>query len=60
MKNTSLVITVPHLSSPISAFGAESKSYILALRFNNNVFFCLLFSVFCYLSFTTLTNGVTN
>ena len=33
MKNTSLVITVPHLSSPISAFSAESKSHIISLRF---------------------------
>ena len=28
MRNTSLIITVPHLSSPISAFSAESKTYI--------------------------------
>ena len=34
MRNTSLFITVPHLFSPISAFSAESKSYIIALRFN--------------------------
>ncbi len=34
MRNTSLVITVPHSFSPISAFSTESKSYIIALRFN--------------------------
>ena len=34
MRNTSLIITVPHLFSPISASSAESKSYIIALRFN--------------------------
>ncbi len=28
------VITVPHLFTSISAFSAESKSYIIALRFN--------------------------
>ncbi len=28
MKNTGLIITVPHLFSPISAFSAESKTYI--------------------------------
>jgi len=34
MRNTSFTITVPHLFSPISAFSTESKSYIIALRFN--------------------------
>ncbi len=34
MENTSLAIIVPHLFSPISAFNAESKSYIISLRFN--------------------------
>ncbi len=34
MRNTSITITVPHLFSPISAFNAESKSYINTLRFN--------------------------
>ena len=33
MINTSLTITVPHLFSTISAISAESKSYIIALRF---------------------------
>ena len=33
MKNASLNITVPHLFSPISAMSAESKSYIIVLRF---------------------------
>ncbi len=28
MRNTSLIIPVPHLLSPISAFSAESKTYI--------------------------------
>ena len=32
MNNTSYNITVPYLFSPISAFGAESNSYIV--RFN--------------------------
>lgn len=34
MRNTSLVITVPHLSSSKSALSKESKSYIIAFRFN--------------------------
>ena len=34
MKNTSFTITVPHIFSPISALIAESKSYIITLRFN--------------------------
>ncbi len=34
MKETTFTITVPHLFSPISAFSAESKSNIIALRFN--------------------------
>ncbi len=29
MRNNSLVITVPHLFSPISAFSAESSLYII-------------------------------
>jgi len=33
MNNTSTTITVPHLFTSISAFSAESKSYIDALRF---------------------------
>ena len=33
MRNTSFTITVPHLFSPKSAFSAEIKSYIIALRF---------------------------
>ncbi len=33
MRNTSLVITVPHIFSPISAISAESKSYNNRLRF---------------------------
>ncbi len=34
MRNTSLVITVPHLFLPISAPSAEGKSFITTLRFN--------------------------
>ncbi len=34
MGNTSFIITVPHLSKSISALSAESKSYIITLRFN--------------------------
>ncbi len=34
MRKTTFTITVPHLFSPISVFNAESKSYIIALRFN--------------------------
>ncbi len=34
MENISLAITVPHFFSSISAFGAESNSYIITLRFN--------------------------
>ncbi len=34
MRNTRFTITVPHLSSPISALNVESNSYIVALRFN--------------------------
>jgi len=39
MKNTSLIITVPHLLSPISAFSAESKTYIstCASRFTKHL-----------------------
>ena len=33
MGNTSLIITVPHLFSPISKFSAESNSYIITPRF---------------------------
>ncbi len=33
MRNTSFTITFPHLFSPISTFSAESKSYIIQLRF---------------------------
>ena len=33
MRNTSLVITILHLLSPISAVSAEIKSYINTLRF---------------------------
>ena len=36
MKNTSFTITVPHLFSHISAFSAESNSYIIIFRFNIN------------------------
>ncbi len=34
MKNTSFNITVPHIFASVSAFSVESKSYIIALRFN--------------------------
>ena len=34
MKNTGFNITVPHLYLPKSALNAESKSYIITLRFN--------------------------
>jgi len=34
MKNTGFYITVPPLFSPLSAFSAESRSYIITLRFN--------------------------
>ena len=34
MRKATSTITVPHLFSPISAFSAESKSHIIALRFN--------------------------
>ena len=34
MRNTSFNITVPHIFSPISAFCAEIKSYIITLRFD--------------------------
>jgi len=34
MNNSSSSITVPPFFSPISAFSAESKSYIIALRLN--------------------------
>jgi hypothetical protein len=33
MRHTSFIITVPHSFSPISSFSAETKSYILILRF---------------------------
>ncbi len=33
MRNTSFTITVPHIFSPISAFSADGKSNIIALRF---------------------------
>ena len=33
MRKTGFTITVPHLFSPISAFSAESKPYIIALHF---------------------------
>ncbi len=33
MRNTSFAITVPHLFSPISAYSAGSRSYIITLRF---------------------------
>ncbi len=33
MRNNSFNITVPQSSSPISAFSAENKSHIIALRF---------------------------
>ncbi len=33
MRNTSLVITIPHLFSPISALSKESNSHIITLRF---------------------------
>ncbi len=32
MRNTILVITIPHLFSPTSVFSEENKSYIFALR----------------------------
>jgi hypothetical protein len=34
MRNTSFTITVPTLFSPLSAFRAESRLYIITLRFN--------------------------
>ena len=34
MKRNSITVTVPYLFSSISAFSAESNSYIIALRFN--------------------------
>jgi hypothetical protein len=34
MRNTNFTITVPHLFSHISAFSAESNSYIIIFRFN--------------------------
>ena len=34
MRNTGFTITVPPLFSPLSAFSAESRSYIITLRFN--------------------------
>ncbi len=34
MRNTSLIITVPHLFSPISAISKEIKSYVNTSRFN--------------------------
>ncbi len=34
MRNTILVITVPHSFSPISAFSADDKLYIYTLRFS--------------------------
>ncbi len=37
MRNTSLIITVPHSFSPMSAISAESKSSIIALRFNVHI-----------------------
>jgi hypothetical protein len=33
MRNTSIIITVQHLFSPISALDAESNPYIIKLRF---------------------------
>ena len=33
MRNTSFTITVPHIYSPIAAYSAESKSYIITSRF---------------------------
>ncbi len=35
-KTTFTIITVTQLFSPISAFSAESKSYIITLRFKVN------------------------
>ena len=34
MKNSKFAITVPYLFSSISAFSAESRLYIISLRFN--------------------------
>ena len=34
MRNTSNTVSIPHLFSPKSAHCAESKSYIITLRFN--------------------------
>jgi hypothetical protein len=34
MRNTNFTITVPHLFSHISAFSAESNSYIIIFCFN--------------------------
>lgn len=34
MKNSKFIITVPHLLSSISALSAESRLYIISLRFN--------------------------
>ncbi len=34
MRKTTFTTTVPHLFSPKSALSAESKTYIIALRFN--------------------------
>jgi hypothetical protein len=34
MQKATIAVTVPHLFSPLSALSAESKSYIITLRFN--------------------------
>ncbi len=34
MRKATFTITVPHLFSPIFAYSAKSKSYVIALRFN--------------------------
>ncbi len=34
MRNTGFTITVPSLFSPLSAFSAASRSYIITFRFN--------------------------